>query len=89
MPEFKDIGDPNVTKSRKYALAFFFGCDMGDIEWYQPTRSGKVKLFQSGNTYYCALRDGERAPKDDMGDGGFKWEQIGLSYGYRIMKAEV
>ncbi len=70
--------------NQKTALAFHFGCDVSDIEWYQ-NRGEKIKLFSSGLHYYCALPPNEAYPK------GYAWEQMPDSllenYGWRILRA--
>jgi len=72
--------------NQRTALAFHFACSASDIEWYQG-RPGQIRLFQSGNYYYCATVLRNSPPS------GYTWEQCQDDFlhrnGWNIWKSVV
>jgi hypothetical protein len=76
-------------RSRRYAIAFILGADLGEIEEYQSTRRGSIPVYMtdSGEEFYLALRAGEKLPSKDQWEGS-EWERVATSYGYEIYRSK-
>ena len=68
----------NIRRSRRYTIAFAFGQDIADVDEYQPSRRGKVPIYDLDGDYAIALREGEKAP------AGYEWKFKEGAYGYAI-----
>jgi len=64
-------------RSRRYAVAMSLGCDLADVEEYQPGQT-KVPVFLAGDRYIVALRDGELVPPD-FGEWVARYPEEGYS----------
>lgn len=71
-------------RSQAELVAFYLGWDIGDVRdaIYQPGRTGKTQVFTVGDDYVCCPPDG-MVPPD-----GWNWEQVFVSYGRPVYRAE-
>lgn len=72
----------SARRSRRYAIADLFACDVADISTYQPGRT-RVPVYTAGSDYFVALRRGEQPPDDVAAT----WTDVGDSHGYRVMRS--
>ena len=72
-------------RSRRYAIAFLLGADLGEVSEYQPTRRDRIPIFMSDSTdvLLCATRQGERLPSSY----GYAWKHIGSAFNYEIYES--
>lgn len=74
-------------KTRKQALATYWGCDIAEVEdyRYQPTKTS-IPVYTSGDKYYCVTKNDKPATHRDGFD--WNWKQVHDSlvekYGWKI-----
>lgn len=73
--------------SRKLIVANCLGCDVADLDRYQPTKLSPA-IFSDGSKYYTALKASEQPAESRNWKELELWRKQDIAAGWRVYSAE-